>query len=159
MVRWGAGRPRVVPWCGGASAPGRGGAVRVRVCVQLGLEWRKALPKLEGDAAYEALDKMERLEAYQVPCGGGRGGAGLRTCGHVTRGLNKRQGGVWCSVRRWMAHLCCWQAYQDDLERREREEREREAEAQRKAERKAREDFKQLLSKHRCGGLRVGEGD
>ena len=28
-------------------------------------QWRKAAPKLEGEDAYEALDKLDRLEVFQ----------------------------------------------------------------------------------------------
>ena len=33
---------------------------------QVGTEWRKVAKKLEGEEIFEALDKVERLEVYQV---------------------------------------------------------------------------------------------
>lgn len=32
---------------------------------QVDTPWRKAMPKLEGENEYEALDKLDRLEVYQ----------------------------------------------------------------------------------------------
>lgn len=32
---------------------------------QVDTPWRKAVTKLEGDPAYEALDKIDRLEVFQ----------------------------------------------------------------------------------------------
>ena len=33
---------------------------------QVGTEWRKVAKKLEGEEIFEALDKVDRLEVYQV---------------------------------------------------------------------------------------------
>jgi hypothetical protein len=44
---------------------------------QIGTEWRKVVPLLEGEDEYEALDKVERLEAYQVRAGAGEGEGGV----------------------------------------------------------------------------------
>jgi hypothetical protein len=33
---------------------------------QVGTEWRKVAKKLEGEEVFEALDKVDRLEVYQV---------------------------------------------------------------------------------------------
>lgn len=38
---------------------------RILYC-QVTSEWRKVGPKLEGEPEYDALDKLERLEAFQV---------------------------------------------------------------------------------------------
>ena len=35
------------------------------MCPQVDTQWRKAAPKLEGEDAYEALDKLDRLEVFQ----------------------------------------------------------------------------------------------
>ena len=42
---------------------------------QVGTEWRKVAKKLEGEEIFEALDKVDRLEVYQV----GEGGRGCYT--------------------------------------------------------------------------------
>jgi len=34
--------------------------------IKMGSEWRKAMPKLEGEPEFETLDKMERLEGFQL---------------------------------------------------------------------------------------------
>ena len=46
---------------------------------QVSSEWRKVSKKLEGEEAYEALDKLERLEVFQVRVlgAGGRLGTSL----------------------------------------------------------------------------------
>ena len=36
------------------------------VAAQVTSEWRKISTKLEGEPEYEALDKLERLEGFQV---------------------------------------------------------------------------------------------
>ena len=41
----------------------------LRNAVQAGTEWRKAVKKLEGEDAFEALDKTDRLEVFQVRYG------------------------------------------------------------------------------------------
>lgn len=40
---------------------------------QFGTEWRKVCSKLEGDAAFDDMDKVDRLEVFQVCAAGGRG--------------------------------------------------------------------------------------
>lgn len=40
---------------------------------QLGTEWRKVCSKLEGDAAFDDMDKVDRLEVFQVRAAEGRG--------------------------------------------------------------------------------------
>jgi pre-mRNA-processing factor 40 len=38
--------------------------------LQVDSEWRKVSKKLEGEDAFEDLDKVERLEVFQVRVGG-----------------------------------------------------------------------------------------
>lgn len=40
---------------------------------QFGTEWRKVCSKLEGDAAFDDMDKVDRLEVFQVGAVEGRG--------------------------------------------------------------------------------------
>lgn len=54
------------------------------VCVQVSSQWRKVQDKVEDDERCTRLDKIDRLEIFQVRkgggrqegCGGGKGGRG-----------------------------------------------------------------------------------
>ena len=53
--------------------------------LKVGTEWRKVAKKLEGEEIFEALDKVDRLEVYQVRiwCRGQanlQGGQRIRFC-------------------------------------------------------------------------------
>jgi hypothetical protein len=60
----------------------------MHACAQVDTQWRKAAPRLEGEDAYEALDKLDRLEVYQeyILCalsGGALAGTELRRTVHA----------------------------------------------------------------------------